>query len=329
MTSIDAAKLDGMMRKIKQMLALADHPNTPEHEADLARANAERLMQKYRIEESELIESGALAGEAVTPGVQDVHVAPWGSEFYNTYWTMLHYIAEHCGVRMAQTTSAYLDGVSYLTATMVGYEADLRYADVLFTNAKILFGERMEPKPLDSMSDEDNVYRMRSAGMERIRIARLLGYGDTTSATAKVTRLYKKACEARGEHAVLTGKGNSVTAFREAYSLGFVNELFNRLYSARNAVESDSKALVLVGRKEAVDEAFYERFPNLRPIPQNRAIGENNKSKRARQYRATAAEMRRWERLSGPMGQAGNAAGRKAASEVSINKATPTRRLES
>lgn len=329
MTSIDSAKLDKMMRQIKQMLVLADHPNTPEHEADLARANAERLMQKYRIEESELIESGALASEAVTPGVQDIHVAPWTSEFYNTYWSILHYIADHCGVRMAQTTTAYLDGVGYLTASLVGYEADLRYADVLFTNAKILFAERMEPKPLDSLSDEDNVYRMRSAGMERIRIARLLGYGDTTSATAKVTRLYKKACEARGEHAVLTGKGNSVTAFREAYSLAFVSELANRLWTARNAVESDSKAMVLVGRKEAVDEAFYKRFPHLRPIPADRAIGENAKSKKVRQYRTTQADLKRMERLSGAMGQAGRQAGRKAASEVSIHQSTPTKRLES
>lgn len=320
-------KLDAMMRKIKSMLALADHPNTPEHEADLARANAERLMQKYRIEESELIASGSLASEAVTPGVKDVMVAPWSSEFVNTYFSMVAYIADHCGVRYAQTTTAYVDGVGYCTVSMVGYEADLRYADVLFTNAKIVFAERMEPKPLDGMSDEDNVYRMRSAGMERIRIARLMGYGDTTSATGKVTRLYKKACEARGERAVLTGKGNSVAAFREAYSLGFVTELWQRLYTARNAVESDSKALVLQGRKEAVDEAFYGRFPHLRPIPADRAIGENVKSKKARQYKETAADRKRAERLYGAMGQAGRQAGRRAAGEIKIDGSNPTKRL--
>jgi hypothetical protein len=259
----------------------------------------------------------------------DVHVVPWGSEFYQTYWNLLVYVAQHTGCRFAQAPTAYLDGVGYLTATLVGYESDLRFADMLFTNAKIVFTERMEPKPLDDMSDEDNVYRMRGAGMERIRIARLMGYGDTGSATAKVTRLYKKACAARGEDAVLTGRSMSVTLFRETYADGFQTEFYSMLYRARNAADQGGGgALVLADRKDKVTEAFYDRFPNLRPV-KAKAIGENVKSKRARQYRQTKADIEREIRRMGPAGRAGASAGRKAANEVDVAGVQPAKRLES
>lgn len=319
-------KLEQMMVKIRAALAIADHPNTGEEEADNARAFAERLMRKYRIEESELIESGQMESEKITPGVKDIHVAPWSNEFYQTYYNLVAYVAQHTGCRFAQGPTSYVDGVSYLTVSLVGYEADLRYAETLFMNAKIVFADRMEPKPNAELSDADNVYRMRSAGMERRRVAELMGW---VKGGAKVTRLYKAACEARGEDPALTGKGVSVTVFREAYANAFCQELWQRLYNARNAADQGGGGgLVLANRKEHVDEAFYERFPHLRPVAA-KAIGENVKSRKARQYKETAADRKRMERMYSKAGQAGIRSGRNAAAEVSVDGVKPARRLES
>lgn len=317
------AKLDDMMRKIKALIARAEHPNTPEGEADSARAMADKLMRKYRIEESTLIEQGAMDAEKITPGEMTVDVCPWSSEFYQTYWNIMNYVAQHVGARMAQA-SGFVDGVHYLRAVLVGYESDLRFADVLFTNAKITFRDRMEPKPDPSLSDEDNVYRMRKAGMERIRVAYLMGW---TKGGAKVTRLYKEACAKRGEEPLLTGQGNSVKVYREAYADGFCAELWQRLYHARNAADQEGGGgLVLANRKDNVDEAFYQRFPNLRPTAA-KAIGENTNRKRARQYKETAAARKRWERQASAMGQAGRSSGRKAASEIKVDGVKPAKRL--
>jgi hypothetical protein len=188
----------------------------------------------------------------------------------------------------------------------------------------------MEPKWDTTLSDEENVYRMRSAGMERIRIASVMGFGTTTSATSKVTRLYKKACEARGEAATLTGKGNSVKDFRIVYSDEFTDTFWYRLYEARNAVDAEIQegGLVLHGRKDRVDEALYAKYPSMRPTPEGRAIGENAKAKKVRQYKETAADRRRREKRYTVAGQAGAHAGKAAANEVTIKGQTPKRRLE-
>lgn len=327
MSEFTAEKLDAMMSKIKSLIARADHPNTPEAEADTARNMAEKLMNKYRIEESELIESGALVGELSKPGKVEVVISPYASEYMAQYQSMLSYAVSHTGCKMA-VGSQWSDesGGSLRIGHVVGYQADVRYAELLFMNAKIVFAERMEPKPNAELGDEENVYRMRSAGMERIRISALMGWGETNSATAKVTRLYKKACAARGEDAALAGRGVSVTVFREAYAQAFVNEFWSRLYNARNAADGGG-GLVLADRSENVDEAFYEFYPHLRPVPVERSLGEEKSAKKVRQYRESKADRARRERLYSPAGMAGARAGANAAKEVNVGGNANTKRV--
>ena len=320
--------LDKKMKTIQALLDRADHPNTPEGEADSCRAKAEEMMVKYRIEESELIASGALAAETITPVDRIVNITPSASPYLNTYYNIMIYVAQHVGARMKYVWG-WNDGVHYLQARLIGYESDIRFAETLFTNARVVFADRMEPKPRADMTDQENVYRMRSAGMERIRIAKLMGYGDTNSATAKVTNMYKRECKKRGEDPTLTGRGMSVKAFRESYSEGFLGEFYQQLWRARNAIDTGSAALVLAGRKEAVDEAYYERFPNERP-GNERAIGEGKASKNRRARADSAAMRARMDRMNSAAGRAGSNMGRKAAREVNVESSgTPRRPLGS
>lgn len=315
--------LDDMMRKITGLLAVADDPATTDEAAATYRAQAEKLMRKYRIEETELIQSGGLAHEVTKPGSKWIDLCPAESPYYNTYWNIMVYIAQHVGCRIKYKWGTNPDtGVYSLGAMLVGFEADIRFAEVLYQNARIVFADRMEPKVDPSLSDEDNVYRLRSAGIERIKIAKMMGYGDTNSATAKVTNMYKRACKARGEDPALTGRGTSVQAFREAYQQGFTGELWSRLYKARNAADDNSGALVLANRKDLVDEAFYSLFPSERPdkLATRGTVGR-------RRSGWTKADQARADRLNGAGGLAGKAAGRKAASEIDVNTRSPRKRL--
>lgn len=306
--------LDKKMRQIEALLTKADHPNTPPAEADAARAMADRLMNKYRVEEEDLRARGALNAETITPGSKVVIVCPAESPYYNTYWTLMCYVAQHCGVRLVSKWGVDPEsGVFVLGATLVGFEMDIRFAEMLYQSARLTFADRMEPKVDTRLSDEDNVYRLRSAGIERIKIAKMMGYGDTTSATAKVTNMYKRACKARGEDPALTGRGTSVTAFRESYTNGFCSELWSRLHRARNAASTDGTALVLHNRKDAVDEAFYSLFPSQRP---GTDVTPSKKSRRRSAW--TAADQRRYDRANSAGGRAGSNAGRAAAREVDL-----------
>lgn len=326
MPEFDKAKLDQMMERIRKLLERADHPNTPAPEAAESRRLAEKIMVKYRIEEEHLIKSGDLKSDVIN--VQDyiVPVAPLDSEFRDVYQRLASYAAHHTGCTGVFKWD-YSSG-NYVMH-LFGYEGDIRYTEALFNAARMLFADRMEPKPHPDLSDEDNVYRMRSAGMERIRIAAMMGYGTTNSATAKVTRLYKKACAERGEDPTLTGRGNNVKNFRDVYTSEFTDTFWYRLYNARNAVEAEIQegGLVLHDREGRVKEAMYKVYPHLRP----------KEATTPAKYKApTAAQLRAAERRAEKdaakrftaAGRAGANAGRRAAEEVQIKGHTPKRRLE-
>lgn len=323
MPSVQGTKLDSMMRKITSLLARADHPNTPEPEADSSRAMAEKLMRKYRIEESELIASGDMLADTITPVSREVPVCPSDSKFMTAYYNLMLKVMHHCGVRGKNSWKGDEQGILHLTMVMVGYESDLRFTEAIYQNARMVFADRMEPKPSAKMSDLDNVYKMRSAGMERIRIAALMGWGTTNSATSKVTRLYKKACAERDEDATLTGRNMNVGAFRDSYVTGFLTEFNSRLRNALRAADGvGGGELVLANRTEYVDEAFYRLYPEMRPsgLPALRSQASRKWSK---------ADYARWDRQNSVAGRAGSNAGKQAAQEVQVSGSRGASRLES
>lgn len=327
------AKLDAMMDKVRKLLARADHPGTPAPEAASSRDMAERIMVKYRIEEEALIESGDLKTDVIDVQMVVWFICPIDSEFKDAYRKLASYALNHTGCKGVYFGYEYIDGVANLKMNVFGYEADLMYSEMLFNSARILFADRMEPKPKPELSDADNVYRMRSAGMERIRISAMMGWGTTNSATAKVTRFYKAACAARGEDAALTGRGNSVVNFRDVYQDEFVTTFFYRLLQARNAIEAEiDGGLVLHNREDRINERLYQEHPTLRPNKEALKLGSGGGLTDAQRRAASRRADRDWQKTmqkrSSAAGRAGAAAGKRAAEEVNIKGQTPKRRLE-
>jgi hypothetical protein len=318
--SKEAQRLDDMMRKVEGLLAKADSTDSPQ-EADALRETAERIMVKYKIEQEDLITRGDLRIDGLNVMFEEFNAYKWSSDYGTTYHHLLSFAMHHCGVMGVWTG---YDG-DFRTITLIGYEADLRYAKALFMDARLHFADRMEPKYDASLSDEENVYRMRNAGMERPRIAEVMGWGRVKA--QKVTTVYKRACAARGEDPLLVGKSTNVKDYRAAYATGFTNEFWKRLDLARNAIEKEieGSGLVLHGRKERIKEAMYQRWPELRPSETPARV--ETKVAKAKPYRWTKADQRRWEKENNATAQMGRSQGRKAAAEININNGTPRKRL--
>lgn len=318
MPNMETDRLDAMMRKVEGLLAKADDPAATPEEADSCRAMAERIMTKYKIEQEDLIARGDLKVNGLDILFKEVKVYNFQSEYRDVYATLMSYAAHHTGCTGVWT--GFDDGERVIT--LVGYEADIRYAEALYMSARLVFADRMEPKVDPNLSDEDNVYRLRSSGLERRKVAEMMGW---VKGGAKVTRLYKAACEARGEDPVLTGQGMSVSDYRKAYALGFQNEFWDRLSSARTAIEAEleGSGLILHGRSERIQEAVYQRWPQLRP--KTDVATTNQKPVKYRP--PTKSDVRAWERMNNAASQAGRQAGKRAASEVDVAGQTPKRRL--
>jgi hypothetical protein len=204
-----------------------------------------------------------------------------------SYYELIRLIIAHMDVRAdfirtvgRKTGDLLVHGERYdeteywATVSIVGFESDLLFIQAMYTNARLAFGAKLEPKYDPSLSDQVNAYNMRSAGMEGWKIAQAI-YGKTDKALRpKVRKMFEAESVARGEDPkVLLGRGSNMKLFRDSYAQGFVSEYRSRLYFMRASRGADETGLVLANRKEQIDEAFYARFPDRRPKPVQ-AIGE-------------------------------------------------------
>lgn len=255
------ADIKGKLATIRALLDKAEATEFPA-EAEAFRAKAEEMMVKYRVEEEELI---ARDQTAILPVPYDI-VLCGKSAYTQHYAAIFGNIARHVGIRVTYDwVWSSLVGGYQVVAQGVGYASDIEYAELLFTQARLVFQERLEPKVKPELGDQVNAYRLRSAGMERVRVAEIL-WGNTDKVfLGRVGRLYKAECAARGEVAALSGRGVTGAAYREQYSQEFVYTLSYRLRQARDAAGKAGGGMVLAGREERISEAFYARFPHLRP----------------------------------------------------------------
>lgn len=289
------------------------------------RTKAEELMVKFRIDQENLLARDATAAVPVKVGID---LCSYNSEYQQAYVNLFYAVAVHTGCRVAYGVKSYR-----VTAYAVGYSEDIEYTEMLFTAARLVFAERLEPQVQQHLSDQENVYRLRSAGIERVRISEMLWGNRDKANLSKVGRLYKAECAKRGEQAALSGRGVTGKTYREQYAQEFPWALQTRLQRARDAAGRMGGGLELHGRRERVEEAFYKEFPELRPKPAVEASTPSTcgsckttkhpsglcKDHRPRQE--TAADRARRARYYSPAAQAGRAAGTAAASHVQLDRA--------
>lgn len=265
---------DPMLDKVRALWASSQDESYPEAVREQYRTKAEALMFTHRITLAEARQAGH---NADVPQWRTLHVCVADNEFAQSYKAIASALVRHCGTRGVFNLIEDDNRKMVWSLHVVGYSNDLGYLELLFTTCIMAFGGKLEPKWDPSLAIEENVYRMRSAGMERGRIARLAWpemYVGTPAAyinkslNIKVTTLFKEmARRHEDDPKVLLGRGNNVATFRKSYAEAFCDELWSRLHRMRMARGAEDKALVLKHDSDAVDEALYQQYPRLRPAP--------------------------------------------------------------
>jgi len=328
-----------ILNRVANLLNKAEDAATTPEESATYRAKAQELMQQYRIEEEQLI---AVDQTSIEPIHHMMIVCAGASQFRRQYVDLAYYCIEHAGVE-AKFVTTRLEGQtsSTVVAHLVGYEGDVRLAEMVYQSARLVFGERLEPKVEPALSDAENIYRLRSAGMSRRDVAWELWKLDTHAAHARVGETYKAVARARGEEPALDGRGISAGQYRAEYAAQFPITLYWRLVAARDAADSVGGGLVLHGRKERVQEAFWTRYPEYRPAAPSTEVVEVKPAKALtpRQQEAAIAKAsrdaaRRADRLKrerirrgSAAATAGRDAGDRAAKAVSLSRASNAQRL--
>lgn len=95
-------KTERLLARIRAMLDLAEHPNTPPAEAELARERAEKMMTKYRISEEETL---ARDPKAIEPEFVGISLTSISSEFWGQHCSLWHWISDHFGLKYRSWTN--------------------------------------------------------------------------------------------------------------------------------------------------------------------------------------------------------------------------------
>lgn len=272
-------KMAKVLEQVRNMLAKADHPNTPPAEAEMCRNRAEALMFRYRID---VAMAGPEEQGSENPSWRSIRLVPYDNEFRAFYSALARYALQHVdcegvGVREWDTET----GMYWLTLNAVGFEGDLAFADLLITSVQNAFSRYLEPKYDPQESAQKNAYRLRAGGMTRARIGvALFGPSDTVNEmkgkNRKVTALVKAEGVENGQGSDhLLGRSTDIDTYRNSFAQGFYSTLVSRLRTM-SLQRGNEGAVVLAGRKARVLAALWEKYPHLKPT-EAKEIGDPQK----------------------------------------------------
>lgn len=250
--------------KIRALLATAASHQADGNEGLAAtfEAKAAEWMKRYQIAEEDALAEDPTAAE---PILRLIDLTPPASDLTGWLPLIAETIARHCEVRL------YTTRVKWTTYRwhVVGYEGDVRYFELLWTSAYLMFSTRVDPHWDETIPVEENIHRMRRAGHTRKDIAHRAGWdGNDPKIRQKVQRVYVAQAKLHGEDAAAAGLGFQAKDYRSAYAQTFHSHLTLRLRQARDAANAAGGVVVLAGRSERVQEAFYALVPDARPSEQ-------------------------------------------------------------
>lgn len=266
-----------VMTLIMKLLDRANHPETPEAEANLCSERAEKLMAQHMIDRMDLKPEEK---SKVIQDKWDLRTGDAGREFAYHIVDLMKTVLAHCGIRIhpnAPYTKREDGTVDYQskTFTLVGFPEDMRFAELIWFRVFVEFVRNINPKWDASKSLEDNVYHFARAGFSwgEIHAAATksgVDYGLPAllnGGGAKLRDMYRKACADRGEEYYKT---RTHDAYRATFVRSYESTIRRRLTQMRDAAketvsDADKFAVAIRSTKEQVDEEFYRLFPEYDP----------------------------------------------------------------
>lgn len=279
------------IERVAALLAKAESTDS-EHEAQALREHAESLINKYRIDQALLAQTREAKSidDLELPEVRSFQFADRGTIMLNELYWILSDVARHNGVLVHGFWSG--------DATLVGYETDINYTELMYNTLKLQLLQRIDPKPDWNKPYDMVVYELHEAGITWENIAVMMekarasapassvaigwpetpwdlghkgGWDHTVGDYAparkprkdggRLIRAYKRHCAAIGvePHAVLQSK-----VFRKSFAQGFTLKVSARLRDLRKGSAAEIKsageraAIALRGREDLVKQAFAD-----------------------------------------------------------------------
>lgn len=252
----DNDRREKMLERARNLLARAEHANTPDAERELCYDRYNKLVQEWAIEEAEL-ESRRTAAERQTPILRVVKME---DSVLSAKWrTIVFEIARTFRCRSVSYAGTYDYGI-------VGFPSDVAFVEMLITSSFYTFVSTVQPRWEYELTFDHNCYRFKVAGYKWPDIAIIaMEHGSFIKGPnfgRGAYNGYHRYCKANKIEPTNHTQRND--AYRESFIDGFVRRLATRLEEMRSANAETSTALVLA-RGPAVDEEFYRNFPHLSP----------------------------------------------------------------
>lgn len=278
-------ELSNVLRKVRALIERAEHPETPPEEAATARATADRLMEKYAVEEWEALKSGGATG--LKPDKIKIDIGEEGDPFLERMAMLVNTVARHCRATSVWMAGSGRKGYRKEYCWVYGYQSDLRYFELLYTTLHLHMAGALLPAPDPALSMGENAYNFRQAGLNWIEIAVAWGWYEVPRLDGEARNVYKnrdKGDERFSWHAsvgkikkaaLVEYKSRGETPprippsaalnFRYNAINGYIAKIGQRLREARRERGAGTE-IVLRDRSQNIAAAVAEDFPELATV---------------------------------------------------------------
>lgn len=308
------SNLDNILSKVRGLVAKAEHPDTPDTEARACREKADAMMLQYAIDQAMLRQSQP-AAQRMKPGKIKVDVVPAGSPFEQMFLDLVAVVCDHtrcqplfygAGMDAAKLEAygQYFKDPVIVTATVYGFEGDLKYFEILYTTLLLHMSNGIDPQVDGSLSDQENAYNLHMAGLNWLEIASLYyrrghehGWNGDKSDYMRYGGYWKRAYRreaTKRDESIVTHPAKFTDAarlnWRQNFAKSYVITLAKRLWMARNERSTGSE-LVLSADMDAIRKMLEDEHPNVETLDRRDAVKYNSRAWSAGSSHANSADL--------------------------------------
>lgn len=276
---------------VRNLIARAEHPNTPAPEAELCLQQANKLMLKHAIDEATL-RAGQSESQRRAPKKVVIRL---GDDVESEFWPSLKTILNEIAVAN-RCTGAF----SWSQATIFGMDEDVRWVEMLYTTVYFDFLSHIAPRWDAALGYDANIYNFKVAGFswkdinakavsageksaEKMETySHLVSYNYETGISTREDRergtgkmggsmisAYKRHAKKIGDHNLVST--TSFTEYRRQFTEAFTSRIATRIRqmadeSERETASVPGAALALTSSMEDVNAAFWAEFPQFAPL---------------------------------------------------------------
>jgi hypothetical protein len=264
-----------MLKRVRALIAQAEHENTDPVEAATYRAKADQMMSEYAISEAQLRASRPV-GERAKPGIIYVATNARSYEMQYRLSDLVTIIARHTRCMVRNYDRFNKEEVCW-ESKVYGYESDLRYFEMLYTTLRLHMLGALRPRYEASLTMEQNCYNLHNAGYNWLEIAKMDGWRKVGTRPGEsgeiwehtdgrrqgnhmVGSRYKRACyraaKAAGTEVERIPAGGTET-YRKSAAWGYVDGIRSRLREASDKREAGTELALKVSMDDLL--AFFHR----------------------------------------------------------------------